>query len=197
MFLFGIINFALYFTIQTFITTGHYNLLTPVDMWIPLIPEFIWIYHSLFFVIIVSLIGLMKSKKLFFLTMGSFCIAMCVLSAFYILFPSYYPRELWPTTSNSKSAWLLSLTRLIDAPHNTLPSAHNTFAWLIAFSMFHTSCAKKHKWLLTTYFIWAALISVATLVLKQHYIVDVGSGILLAYMCHQFTHRVIAPRFKE
>lgn len=195
--LFGIINFILYFTIEALITTSEYDFLTPLDLKIPFIPEFIWIYHSFIPVIILSLIGLVKSKRIFLSALGAFFTAMVILSLFYVLLPSYYPRDLWPTTTDTLSDWLLNLTRAIDAPNNTLPSGHNTFCWMIAFFMIPTTCAKKYNWMLPVYFIWAGLITASTLVLKQHYIVDAISGIVLAFMCYKFAMKVIAPKIKE
>ena len=194
---FGIINLSLYFAIETLIVTSEYDFLIAWDLAIPLIPSFIWIYHSFFVVIAVSFIGLMKSKRIFFSCLSGFFIATFILSAFYVLLPSYYPRELWPTTTDTLSDWLLNLTRAIDAPNNTLPSGHNTFSWMLAFFMTTTSCAKRYKWLTPSFFIWASLVTASTLFLKQHYILDAVSGIVLAYMCFHFSMKVIAPRIKE
>jgi len=195
--LFGIVNFILYFTIEALITTSEYDFLTPFDLKIPFIPEFIWVYHSFIPVLILSLIGLIKSKKIFLSALGAFFTAMVILSLFYVILPSYYPRELWPTTTDTLSDWLLNLTRAIDAPNNTLPSGHNTFCWMIAFFMIPTSCAAKYKWLVPAYFTWAVLITVSTLVLKQHYVIDAVSGIILAFMCYKFAMKIIAPKIKE
>lgn len=195
--LFGIINFALYFTIETLIVTSEYDFLWSLDLAIPLIPEFIWIYHSFIAVIIISFVGLMKSKKMFFSCLAGFFLATFILSAFYILFPSYYPRELWPATADTLSGQLLNWTRAIDAPNNTLPSGHNAFAWMLTFFMTKTAYAKQYKWLVPSYFVWASLITASTLFLKQHYIIDTISGIILAYICYHFSIKVIMPRIKE
>jgi len=195
--LLGIVNLVMYFTIEGLMATSQYNFLLPIDLAIPLIPEFIWIYHSLFIVIIISFIGLMKSKRIFFACLSGFFLATAILSAFYVSFPSYYPRELWPTTTDTLSDWLLNLTRAIDAPNNVFPSGHNTFSWMLAFFMTATKCAKQYKWLVPSYFIWAALVTASTLFLKQHFIVDTVSGIVLAYICYHFSMKVIAPRIKE
>ena len=122
---------------------------------------------------------------------------MGILSLFYVILPSYYPRDLWPVSMESLSDWLLIKTREIDAPNNTLPSGHNTFSWMLAFFMTKASCAKKFTWLVPAYFVWAVLVTASTLVLKQHYIVDAVSGIVLAYICYRFSMRAIYSRIKE
>ena len=141
--------------------------------------------------IALSIIGLVKSKHLFFSTMAAFIMATVVLSIFFILCPSYYPREYWAINSDSLSDQLLAMTRMIDGANNTLPSAHNTFAWLLVFCMSATSCAKKYKWLVGAYTAWASLITVSTLVLKQHYILDAVSGFALAAICFFFMRRLV------
>ena len=100
--------------------------------------------------------------------------------AFYILFPSFYPRE--ELVGNSTSIWLVEATRLLDHANNTFPSNHVTFSWLMYLSAKCSQLAKKWKPLSVLYFIWASLITVSTLVLKQHFIVDVLSGIVLAHL---------------
>ena len=193
--LLGIFNLILYFSIQSLITTSSYNFLTNVDIKIPFIPEFVWVYHSFLPVIILSILGLIKSKQLFFSTLTAFMMATIVLSLFFVLCPSYYPREYWAIDSNSISDQLLAVTRVIDGANNTLPSTHNTFAWLLVFCMSVTSCAKKYKWLVGAYAIWALLITISTLVLKQHYILDVVSGFALAAICFFFMQRLVESSF--
>ena len=195
--LFGIFNFTLYFSIQYFITTGSYDFLTPLDVAIPLIPEFVWIYHSFIPVIALSLITSVKSRKLFLSTMASFALATLILSVFFILIPAHYPREQWDIAGDSASAWLVAATRLIDGPGNCLPSGHNTFAWMLMLFMQHSFLVKKHHWVKLAYILWAVLISISTLTLKQHYIVDVLSGVVMAYFCYTFTQKFVTPRLAQ
>ena len=179
--LFIILNFLAYSLIQYFITINEYSFLTSLDTAIPFIPEFIWIYHTLIPIIGISAIVLIKNRKLFFSTLNGYIIATIILSIFYIFLPSFYPRQL--ITDSSVSSYMVELTRLIDNANNTFPSGHVTFSWLLALFLMKSDCAKRWKWLGPTYLIWATLIAISTLVLKQHYIVDVISGIILATAC--------------
>ena len=192
--LFGILNFTLYFSIQSFITTGSYDLLTPFDVAIPLVPEFIWIYHSFVPAIAISLILMVKSRELFLSTLASFAFATLILSIFFVLVPAHYPREQWAVESDTISGWLVAVTRWIDGAGNCLPSGHNTFAWMLMLFMQHSFFAKKYTWVKPLYVVWAVLISVSTLTLKQHYIADVLSGIALAYFCYAFTQKFVTTR---
>tara|TARA_R110000824_G_scaffold166215_12_gene342964 strand:+ start:433 stop:846 length:414 start_codon:yes stop_codon:yes gene_type:complete len=107
--------------------------------------------------------------------------ATVVLNIFYIYLPSFYPRIEFEVATISE--YLVELTRAIDKANNTFPSGHVTFAWLIFYAASFSQLAGKYKIIKFTYLIWASMISFATLALKQHYIVDVVSGIFLATLC--------------
>lgn len=197
LFLFGILNFTFYFLIQAFISHNSYDLLTSFDLQIPLLPSFIWIYSSLIPVFIVTMLCLLKPKKVFLSALSSFFIASIILSSCYVLMPTHYPRDLWQVDDNTISGQLLEITRTIDSPGNCLPSGHNTFAWLLVLFVCASNCVKQHGWLKPAFFIWGVLISVSTLVLKQHYIADVVSGVALALLCYYFVQKVITPSLSE
>ena len=194
--LFIILNFFTYFGIQLLVTTGEYDLLTFLDLEIPFVPQFIWIYHTLLPVIIITLLFFIQKKELFFSTIIALLLATSILSFFYILFPSFYPREGFVDNS-SVSGLLVELTRKIDSAHNTFPSGHVAFAWLTLFFIGISNCGQKNKLIYWGYFIWASLISIATLTLKQHYIVDVFSGVILAYFCFYISKVFFFERFHK
>jgi len=194
--LFVFLNLVTYFTIQSFITANEYDLLTQFDLNIPFIPEFVWVYHTLVPVIALTMLVLVKKKELFLSAMGAFAVATLALSIFYVAFPSFYPRENFHTPGGI-SGFLLNLTRLIDGAHNTFPSGHVTFAWLLTFLVGLANCVKKNKLIYLGFFIWASLISVSTVVLKQHYIIDVFSGMALAAICYFLSKTIIFERLQN
>ena len=171
--------FVFYFALQSLITVSQYDLLTFIDVQIPFIPEFVWVYHTIIPVIITTCFMLFQKKEIFGLLLYSHLTAGAILCLFYILFPSFYPRENFVNT-NTLSGILVELTRTIDGAHNTFPSGHVTFSWLLAFCVGLSERGKRCSFLKHTYFIWAILISISTLTLKQHYFIDVLSGGILA-----------------
>ena len=191
-----LINFSLYFIIQSLINVSEYNLLTEVDKLIPFVPEFIWVYHSLFPAFILSFVGLFKSKRLFFSAIAACIIASLALSLFYIFLPSFYPRPDLGTI-DSLSLWLVEFTHNVDAANNTFPSGHVTFSVLLALYLSKSYCTKKHPWLKWVYCIWALTISASTLFLKQHYIVDVFSGFVMAAFCYQLSQKLVFSKMRE
>jgi len=178
---FSIINFALYFWIQSMVTQHQYDLMTTIDEIIPFMPEHIWIYHSILPVIAATMFLLVKSKRNFFVTFWTCVTAMTVLNVSYLMFPSFYPRPEFEI--NTLSELLVDLTRKIDGANNTFPSGHVTFAWVMFWGVCHTKLANELKGMKSLYCLWALGISMSTLVLKQHYIVDVFSGFCLALTC--------------
>ena len=167
-----------YILIQAAVTTHKFDFLTPYDMAIPFMPEFVWIYHSLLPGIVLTMMLLVKSKELFFNTFWACLVAAMILNISYVAFPSFYPRIDFEVTGLSEA--LVEWTRQIDGANNTFPSGHVTFAWLLFLGAAKSMAAKRLPALRRLYLLWAIGICLSTLVLKQHYIVDVISGISLA-----------------
>jgi len=171
----------LYFLLQSLITVNQYNLLTFIDTQIPFIPQFVWIYHTLIPVIIATGLVFFKRKELFLSMVYANLAAGAILCLFYVLFPSFYPREQF-VDHHSLSGILVNLTRLVDSAHNTFPSGHVTFSWLLALFVGLSQKGKQCSLIKGAYYVWALLIAVSTLTLKQHYLIDVISGMTLAFI---------------
>jgi len=178
---------ALYFLVQ-FAVTHSYSFMTPLDNVIPFVPEFIWVYHTLIPVIVITTIFSMERRDVFYNTIIALTIAVIFLSICHILFPSFYPRQ--EIEASCLSSWLVNITRSIDAACNTFPSGHVTFSWIIYLSIRKANCIKRTKWLGLTYLLWAILIAMSTVLLKQHYMFDVLSGLMLAWLCVAMAERI-------
>jgi len=183
----------LYFLLQSALAMNtNHNLTTDLDKLIPFVPEFIWIYHSMIPIFILTTVILIEKKPVFFTAIASIIFASIIMLLFYTFFPAFYPRDVH--TEASISGFLVEVTRSIDGSNNTFPSGHVTFAWLLVFFIGLSSFAQKYKWIQFVYIIWALLISVSTLVLKQHFVVDVFSGATLAILCYFLGKRFVFER---
>ena len=149
-----------------------------VDEAIPLMPEFIWVYHSLPVFVFTVMVMMIKQASVFWRTLYSCTIATVVIFAFYIALPIEYPRPDISTAGLSSA--FLSLTHKVDMAMNTCPSSHVAFAWLMYLAAAHTQWARKEPWLANTSLLWAIGISLSTLTLKQHFVIDVFAGIAVA-----------------
>lgn len=185
-----------YFLIQSFVTVSQYNLLTDIDEKIPFIPQFIWIYHSIVPVIALTAILLFQKREIFLGLVFSIIFAGIFMCLSYIAFPSFYPREML-VDSSTLTGWLIEITRSIDGPHNTFPSGHVTFAWLLVFFVGLSQYTRKHLWIQGVYFFWATLLTISTLTLKQHFIVDVFSGIVLATATYFLARKLFVRQHQQ
>tara|TARA_R110000824_G_scaffold142824_2_gene310112 strand:+ start:1590 stop:2222 length:633 start_codon:yes stop_codon:yes gene_type:complete len=168
-----------YFLIQNIVSHQH-QLLTELDSIIPFLPDFIWIYHSLIPVIGISLFLLVNNRRNFFNTFWACLFATLVIHLIYILMPSFYPRpDLIP---QDISEHLVALTYEIDNGSNTFPSGHVCYSWILCLGIMHSKDAKKVTGLRWLYLLWALGVTLSTLALKVHYVVDVLGGLSLAFM---------------
>ena len=56
---------------------------------------------------------------------------------------------------------------------------------------------RKYSWIKILYFCWAVLVSISTLTLKQHFIVDVISGIALAALSYYLCRKLFVVHHNE
>jgi len=167
-----------YHLTQTTIKSSDLDLLTEIDQAIPFMPEHIWIYHTLLPAIVATMTLLVKRERVFFNVLWASLFSVFVLNAFYVLFPVFYPRpEVLPSTL---SEIVLAFTHEIDAPNNTFPSGHVTFAWILFLGVFNTKEIIGPSGIKLLYFLWAIGVTLSTLTLKQHYVADIISGVVLA-----------------
>jgi membrane-associated phospholipid phosphatase len=170
-----------YLWIQAAVTAHKFDFLTSYDIAIPFMPEFIWIYHSILPAVALSMILLVRTREVFLNTFWAAIITTVILNISYVLLPSFYPRMDFEINTISEA--VLAWTRQIDASNNTFPSGHVSFAWLLCMGVWNSLLSRQFAYIKWVYFLWAIAISLSTLVLKQHYIIDVLSGIILASLC--------------
>lgn len=102
-------------------------------------------------------------------------LALCMLSVgilFFILFPIEYPRALYPTDNT-----LITFFRTIDTPGNCFPSLHVSLAILLAALYIFLETRTIRKIFMC---IWTLLIICSVLTTKQHHVIDIIGGALLA-----------------
>ena len=158
--------FIFYFLLQSIVVFNHsYNLTTQFDKLIPFIPEFVWIYHTIIPVFLLTTIFIIEKKSVFFVALFSSVSAYCLMLVFYTFLPAFYPREDYMAAS--LSGILVELTRMVDGANNTFPSGHVTFAWLLVLFIGITNYAKKCNWIQPLYIVWACLISAKRFVFQR------------------------------
>lgn len=166
-----------------FSPTNHFHLFkptllpfTPIDRNVPFMPYSMWIYISdyvFFFVAFFVAKDILTLNKylyaLFFLLIATVIV--------FILFPTTYPRDLYPLPGDLDplTFYSFNMLRILDSPASCLPSHHVSSCFLTSFIYLHD---QKEKFPL--FFGWATLIAISTLTTKQHYFVDVVGGFGMA-----------------
>ncbi len=151
------------------------HLRTPLDDALPLVPLFVIPYVSLEPLIYFSLIVFLVFRtRIFQSATLSLILAMLVSYAVYFFLQTEVMR---PAVSGTDV-----LSRMIrdvyagDNPYNDFPSLHTSLSTIIAIHWWRTD----HR-LGIIAAAWTALIVASTVFVKQHYVADVASGLLLAW----------------
>lgn len=158
-----------------------WNIATSIDEKIPVIPWFTGIYLSFFVFCVMNflLMGYMEKKRAC-LFLSAELLAKTVCGIFYLVFPT---TNLRPVIS-SHDFWSQALQLLyqMDAPLNLFPSIHCMDSWFCVVVL--RNIRKVPGWYQAVALVWAVAICLSTLFTKQHGILDVIAGILLAEGCY-------------
>lgn len=146
----------------------------PLDRAIQVEPAWTFVYLSLYVFIIILPVLVVRQRELFRRGMQGYLTVMLIAYAGFLLYPTVasIPAEV---PGNGFAAWSLRLIYDIDLPYNCFPSLHVAYSFVAAFT-----CYRVHRGVGLAAAAWAALIGVSTLYTKQHYVVDVITGGLLA-----------------
>ena len=186
---------SLVYVLVQHLTFGTLNLITDIDRKITFSAVFIWPYVSLFPVIILTLLFLVKRHLIFKTAIISFIIATLVSVFFYMLMPASY--TLRPTiVVSDMSTYVCALVYKNDLPNNSFPSLHVAYA-LIVFLVTQISVFKDILWIRLSYLIWMLTIIASTLLVKQHHILDVFCGLIIGYLSFISAERILCNAKKS
>ena len=158
----------------------HHNIETGVDRSIPFVPEFLMIYFGcyVFWAVNYILIARQDRRSVYQFFTGDF-ISRCVCLVSFLAFPTTNTRPLITGSGlwNQAALWLYS----IDAADNLFPSIHCLVSWFCYLGI--RGRKEIPRWYQRVSMVIAILVFASTLLTKQHVIVDVAGGILLAESC--------------
>lgn len=151
-----------------------WNLYTPIDGLIPVVPPFVIPYVSLDPLVYFTLIVFLLFRTKIFQSAG-----LSMLAAFFVSYLFYYffqTEVIRPTLTGTDL-----FTRMIrdvyagDNPFNDFPSLHTSVSTILALHWLHFDRRAGIAACL-----WAALIVASTVLVKQHYVADIFGGLVLA-----------------
>ncbi len=161
------------------------HLMTPIDQALPLVPFFVIPYVSLEPLIYFSLIVFLVIRTRIFQSAAlSLIFAMLVSYAVYFLLQTEVVRPVVNGTD--------LLSRMVrdvyagDNPYNDFPSLHTSLSTIIAI---HWWRADRRPGIVAA--AWTTLIVASTVFVKQHYVADVASGLLLAWGASWLSWKVL------
>jgi membrane-associated phospholipid phosphatase len=161
--------------------TNHYPVRVPrrlpsfaVESTVSLIPWTCWVYLSYFALLVVSGLRL-RSGRDAMRSMGAIAFVITVSGVIFLLVPTTIDRP--PLAGEGVSVNVLRWLRGIDPPNNCFPSLHVAMACVCSLLVIRTD-RRRGLPLLP----WTILISISTLTTKQHYLLDVMGGAVLAVL---------------
>jgi membrane-associated phospholipid phosphatase len=141
---------------------------------LPLVPWTAWIYLSLNFMVIPMLLVFPTVKQLRPVIV-TLAVELLLAAVSFCLVP------LEGGFQDPPAQGVLALAETVALRHNYFPSLHVALAWTGAFTIGGPLMV-----------LWATLISLSTLTVHQHHLVDVAGGFALAWAGYRFVYRRLA-----
>lgn len=179
-----------------YLTSNWYHLFLPqflpitwVDQNTPFMPWTVWIYISEypFFLAIYLFAREMSNLNKY---LYAFFAMQTVSVIIFWLWPTTFPRDSFPlpVDLDPTTYFIFDALRNVDTPANCCPSLHVSSVFLSSFIYLNE---KGWRLKFPFFFIWASAIAATTLTTKQHYLVDVVTGFLLAAIVYVIFYKLI------
>lgn len=159
----------------------HFDLTTAADNAIPFVPEWCIIYLGCFLFWAVNYIMITRQEKedWYKFATGDY-MSRIICGVFFVLLPTTNIRP--EIAGNSFPELLVKFVYSMDAPTNLFPSIHCLVSWMCFIGV------RGRKYVPKWYRIFSCLFAIAvfasTLFTKQHYIIDVIAGVIIAEICY-------------
>lgn len=151
----------------------------PVDHLIPQQPIWVLIYGPLYLWLILLPVFVLCRPDHIDRTIRAYLMVWLASYAVFIAIPTAAPRATDDVDGEGFAAWGLRMLYEMDTPYNCFPSLHVAHSFVSALSAW-----RLHRGLGGAAITAAALVAVSTLFTKQHYLVDLAGGTLLAYLAY-------------
>jgi|ERR1700722_14586339 len=182
----GVAFFAVYPTLNwlTSLRTLRFHLYVSPELNIPFVPQFIWVYLSMYLLFLLPLFLLPAERMP---ALGKQLIAGTALSGLlFLLLPADlgFVREI---PSDRLYTNIYKSIFGIDRPHNLVPSLH--VVWSCAIILMCAEVARPPGRLLL--YIWLVIVVISTVLVHQHHLLDVLAGVFIVLIirrCYRVPH---------
>jgi membrane-associated phospholipid phosphatase len=150
-----------------------------IDQYIPFWSHAIWVYIFIYYGgWIVAFFGV---KSVDIIRKGTNAVLYAVLMTFpvYLIYPIWMERPDFGILTEGFSDRIVMILWQLDNAANVFPSQHAVFVFIIGMMM--ALAFPKWRWLLYVYMV---IVCVSIVVLKQHYVWDIVSGLPIGYLAY-------------
>lgn len=175
-------NCFVYFIPRLFLTNvKHYDFTTDLDRSVPFAPGWISIYLVcyLFWIFNYILVGRGPKEDLYRFAAAEI-LAKTICGIFFILLPTTNIRP--EVIGNDLWSQLTRLVYAADEATNLFPSIHCLVSWFCFMGIRKRSDIPS--WYKGFSFVFAILVFCSTQFTKQHYLVDIAGGVMIAELCY-------------
>ena len=169
---------------------GSYNIQFNFEKKIPFIPWTIFIYYLIFPYLATAIFTVPKYRD-FFRVVGGYWLITFVSSAIFFMLPTTMPRPDEIVPQSGLMGLLFRAIYFVDGPHNLFPSLHVSSVSYIGFVNWRFSLRFR---ILST--VAAILISVSTLTVKQHAVVDMLGGFIVGLVTFLVMFRLLDRKYE-
>ena len=159
-------------------TTGryHYNIESPLDRMLPLVPFFVVFYVLAFAQWITGylLIGREKKEYCYRFFLGEI-IAKAICLVIFLVFPTTLNRP--EITGNGIFERLLAFIYSVDAADNLFPSIHCLESWMCWRGCKKLTQTRLPGWFSGANLVLTLLVFASTVLCKQHVLIDIAGGV--------------------
>lgn len=162
--------------------TGNYRLYFEWELAIPFVPSMMYVYASL--LVLLLLPAFTHTRAQLIALARALVTALFVAAAVYLLLPA----ELGfvrPGQVPGYNAVFQALYAL-EMPHNLVPSLHVAASTLFIAALYRNLSS---IWIRAGLLLWGLLLCASVLLVHQHHVLDVVSGLLLGYLCYRLVYR--------
>lgn len=150
----------------------------PLDRLVPLRPTWALVYGALYLLLILLPILAIRHEEHIRRTVSAYLTVWIAAYVCFLAFPTAAPRppEL---VGEGFGLWGLRFLYSADPPYNCFPSLHVAHSFVSALT-----CYRLHRGVGIASVLAASLVGMSTLYTRQHYVLDVVAGMLLAFVAY-------------
>ena len=177
-----VFNSVLYFGLQILMKgVYHHDFTSPLDRAIPFVPAWSVIYLGCYvFWGVNYILATRQKKEIWFRFATADYLSRVICALFFIFLPTTNVRP--EVSGHGLPDELMRFVYRMDDAANLFPSIHCLVSWFCVIGV--RARADIPKWYRIFSYIAAFLVFLSTLFTKQHYIIDVIAGVILAEVCY-------------